>query len=671
MFGLGLFLALAGRAQTDGSIDWPFTTLSSAQAGAILSAPTIDDQGVIYFGLEIGNESSANPRGRVIALNANGILKWSFDTPDWVDASPLVGRGDSTLYVGCWDGVLYALDRSTGTVKWTYDTGGFISATSSQGPDGTLYVPGGDGSLYALSTAGELKWSFVATDWIQSSPTVAADGVIYFGSWDDTFYALSPTGQLLWSALTGGDVVGSAAIAADGTVIFGSRDRFVYALNLDGSLRWSLDTGDSVEASPVISADGTIYIGSSSGKFFALTPDGNIKWQKQLTKAIYGTAAIRADGSVVVGASDFKLHAWSSSGAELWTTELGDWVDSSPVVGENGRLYVGSHDKKLYSIVSSSGSDLNGDWPQFQRTARRDGWQMRGSTGTATGKLQNLSVRTTAGTGSQTLVAGFVVEGSGTRSILLRGVGPTLASSFGLTGVLSDPRLTLYAPSGAEAGSNDNWFSASNAAAISSAAATLGAFPLGAQSLDAAALANFGAGPSSVHITGANATPGIALVEAYDAGGDDGTRLINVSARSQVGTGSAVLIAGFVIDESMTLLIRGVGPALASFGVEGVLADPVVRIFDTAGLLTQSNNAGTTSDALMIAAEAQALGAFALPTNALDAALIVTLPAGVYSAVVEGANGGTGVGLIEVYVLSPGGTGTGSRLYTNSSINLD
>ena len=661
MFSLGLALVCGGKAQTDGAIAWAYTTLSSALAGAILSSPTIDAEGVIYFGLEIGSDSSPTPRGRVIALNANGTQKWSFDTLDWVDASPLVGRGDNTIYVGCWNGVFYALNRATGAVRWSYDTGGFISATAAQGPDGTLYVPGGDGTLYALSRAGALQWSYVATDWIQSAPTVAADGVIYFGSWDDRFYALSPSGQLLWSVLAGGDVVGSAAIAADGSIIFGSRDRFVYALNLDGSLRWSVDTGDGVEASPVIAADGTIYIGSSSGKFFALNPNGSIKWQKQLTEAIYGTAAVRADGSVVVGASDFKLHAWSATGAELWTTELGDWVDSSPVVGENGRLYVGCYDKKLYSIVSTVGADLNGDWPQFQRTAQREGWQMRGSMSNATGRLQNLSVRTTAGTGSQTLVAGFVVEGGGTRSMLLRGVGPTLLSSFGLTGVLADPRLTIYAPGGVESGENDNWFSAVNAAAMASAAITLGAFPLGATSLDAGALANFGAGPNSVHVTGADATPGIALVEAYDAGGSEGTRLINVSARSQVGTGSEVLIAGFVIDEAMTLLVRGVGPALGNYGVEGTLVDPLIKIFDTHGLLTQSNNAGTTSDAAVIAAEAATLGAFPLPTTALDAALIVTLPAGVYSAVVEGVNGGKGVGLVEVYVLSPGGSFGSSR----------
>ena len=656
---MGLFFSLVGmsqgaQAQTDGAVDWPYKTLDSVQAGAILSSPALDETGVIYFGLEIGSESSPDPEGEVIALNPNGSLKWKFEAPDWIDASPLIGRGDDTIYVGCWDGNLYALNRSDGTLKWSYDTDGFISGTTAQGPDGTLYVPGGDGSLHALNADGSVRWIYLVEDWIQSSPVVAADGVIYFGCWDNTFYALSAEGVLLWSVETGGDIVGSAAIAADGTVIFGSRDRFVYAINLDGSLKWSVDTGDGVEASPVISADGTIYIGSSSGKFLALNPDGTTKWEKQLTEAIYATAAVRADGSVVVGASDFNLHAWSASGAELWTTELGDWVDSSPVVGENGRLYVGSYDKILYSIVSTVGADLSGDWPQFHRTANRGGWQMRGTTDAATGRLQNLSVRTTAGTGSQTLVAGFVVEGPGTRSMLLRGVGPTLQESFGLTGVLSDPKITIFDHDGVESGGNDNWFLAPNVGEITTTAQTLGAFPLGALSADAAALTDFGMGPNSVQVTGADATPGIALVEAYDAGGDGETRLLNVSARSQVGTGSEVLIAGFVIDGTMTLLVRGVGPALAGFGVEGTLADPVVKIFDAAGLLTQGDNAGSTSDAGLIASKAQELGAFALPDNALDAAIIVTLPAGVYSAVVEGVGGGAGVGLVEVYVLAPG-----------------
>ena len=650
--GLSVMGAAVGRAQTDGTMQWSYTTLSSAVAGAILSSPAVDADGVVYFGLEIGAAGSLNPRGRVLALRSDGTLKWSFDTPDWVDAAPLVGRDGDTIYVGCWDGKLYALDRDNGALKWSYNTEGFISAGTAQAPDGTLYVPGGDGLLHALSETGAVKWVFPASDWIQSAPSVAADGVIYFGSWDDSFYAVNPDGSLAWSVVTGGDVVGSAAIAADGTVIFGSRDRYVYALNLDGSLRWSLETGDSVETSPVIGEDGTVYIGSSDGIFRAISPAGAVLWSKNLGEAIYATAAVRADGSVLVGASDFTVHAWSATGAELWTVATGDWLDSSPVVATDGRIYVGSYDKKLYAIHGTSGPALSADWPQYQRTAGRGGWQPRGETSSATGRLLNLSVRTTAGTGAQTLVAGFVVAGAGQRSMLLRGVGPTLAESFGLTTALADTQLKIFNPAGEQVVTNDDWGDV-DGSGIAAAASALGAFPLVEGSADAATLASFGTGGNSVHVTGADGATGLALVEAYDAGGDVGARLVNLSARSQVGTGADVLIAGFVIDETMTLLVRGVGPALTGFDVPGAIGDPLVQVFGSAGLIVQVDDMAETSDAAIVAARASSVGAFPLPANGKDAAMIVTLPAGAYSAVVKGADGGTGVGLVEVYVLAP------------------
>ncbi len=648
-------LAAGGRGQADGTLVWPtYTTLSSATAGAIVSSPSVDGDGTVYFGLEIGSSSSVSTSGRVLALRPDGALKWQVDLPDWVDASPLVGRDGATIYVGCWDGKFYALNRESGTVKWSYDTEAFISASAAQAPDGTLYVPGGDGLLHALTESGAVKWVFPAADWIQFAPAVAADGVVYFGSWDDSFYAVNPDGSLVWSAQTGGDLVGGAAVAADGTVVFGSRDRYVYALNLDGSSKWSLETGDSVEAAPVIGPDGTVYIGSTDGVFRAIAPNGTVKWSRDLGAEIYATAAVRADGSVIVGASDYRVHAWSATGAPLWTIEAGDWIDSSPVVASSGRIYVGSYDKKLYAIHGTAGPALSGDWPQFQRTAERGAWQPRGETTEAAGRLLNLSVRTQAGTGPQTLVAGFVVAGAGQRAMLLRGVGPTLADSYDLVTALQDTQLRIFDPSEAELGFNDDWDAESESAtSIAEAAASLGAFPLLSGAGDAAMLADFGAGVNSVHVTGAGGATGLALVEAYDAGGDAATRLVNVSARSQVGTGAEVLIAGFVIDDTMTLLVRGVGPALSAFQVAGVLADPLVEIHGESGLITQVDDLALTSDAAVVAARAAAVGAFALPGDGLDAAMIVTLPAGVYSAVVKGADGGSGMGLVEVYVLAP------------------
>ena len=128
--------------------------------------------------------------------------------------------------------------------------------------------------------------------------------------------------------------------------------------------------------------------------------------------------------------------------------------------------------------------------------------------------------------------------------------------------------------------------------------------------------------------------------------------LVNLSARTRVGTGSELLITGFVIagSEPKRLLIRGVGPALAGFGVGGVLADPQLALYrqGSSAVLRQNDDWGLGGATAPAAAAAQA-GAFALPANSRDAALLVVLEPGAYTAQISGAGGGTGVALLELY----------------------
>jgi hypothetical protein len=131
-----------------------------------------------------------------------------------------------------------------------------------------------------------------------------------------------------------------------------------------------------------------------------------------------------------------------------------------------------------------------------------------------------------------------------------------------------------------------------------------------------------------------------------------GTRLVNVSARMNVTTGEGTLIAGLVIVGSApnTVLIRGVGPTLAVFGVTGVLADPTIAVFSGTTRIASNDNweTGTNTVPQMIAANAQ-VGAFALQAGSKDAALLVTLPPGNYTVQVTGVANTTGVALVEVY----------------------
>jgi len=134
-----------------------------------------------------------------------------------------------------------------------------------------------------------------------------------------------------------------------------------------------------------------------------------------------------------------------------------------------------------------------------------------GATGTA--RLVNLATRAFVGAGEQIMIPGFVVSGSGTTRLLIRAIGPTLAS-FGVSGVLADPQLTLFSGTTTIA-ANDNWSSAANSAEVTSAAASAGAFALTNGSRDAALLVELAAGSYTVAVSGVGGATGTALVEIY------------------------------------------------------------------------------------------------------------------------------------------------------------
>jgi probable HAF family extracellular repeat protein len=274
------------------------------------------------------------------------------------------------------------------------------------------------------------------------------------------------------------------------------------------------------------------------------------------------------------------------------------------------------------------------------------------------GRLINLSSRVNVGTGANQLIAGYVVGGQGTagnEALLIRASGPSL-TPFGVTGVLSDPSLQLHGPSGVIA-SNSGWGGSTQ---VASTAALVGAFPwTSASSKDSALVESLPGGAYTAEITGSTGDTGVALAEIYDATPESTytvatPRLVNLSARAQVGTGGNVLIAGFVIGgtTSKTVLIRASGPALSAFGVSGALPDPLLQLYQSNSGGTSTllgTDAGWNGDA-QIASTAASVGAFSWGgTGTPDSALLLTLPPGAYTAEISGASGDTGVALIEIY----------------------
>lgn len=274
---------------------------------------------------------------------------------------------------------------------------------------------------------------------------------------------------------------------------------------------------------------------------------------------------------------------------------------------------------------------------------------------TTQARLANLSARGLASTGDNTLIVGFVTGGTGTKSLLIRAIGPTLATQ-GISSPLADPQLALHNSSGTITAANDDWSAnASDAEGISAAAQRVGAFALPSGSKDAALLRDLSAGLYSITI-GLTGTPGIALLEIYDADSSTSNRqLVNLSTRDYVGTGDQVLIAGFVIagTDPKRVLLRAVGPGLAAQGVGGVNADPYLSLFQGSTRIATNDDWSRSNQADLLPAIFTKVGAFQLQTGSHDSALLLTLPPGVYSAELSGRNGETGVGLLEIYEVLP------------------
>ncbi|QYM79529.1 immunoglobulin domain-containing protein [Horticoccus luteus] len=263
-------------------------------------------------------------------------------------------------------------------------------------------------------------------------------------------------------------------------------------------------------------------------------------------------------------------------------------------------------------------------------------------------RFTNLSIRSRAGAGSQTLIVGFVVNGAGTMPLLVRGIGPAL-SAFGVTNAVPDPRLRLFDAHGTEVDGNDNW---NGSLALRDEFRIVGAFEPAADSKDAALYSERPAGAYTFHAVTNDGTEGVALAELYVADAGPGTTdLVNISARTYVGTGDDVLIAGFVVagNAPKRLLIRGLGPTLAGYGVTGVLANPVLRVFEGGTEIALNDDWQGGAD--LKAAFATVGAAPMASDSSQDAALLITLEPGIYTAQVSGVSGSAGVALVEIFAL--------------------
>jgi hypothetical protein len=349
------------------------------------------------------------------------------------------------------------------------------------------------------------------------------------------------------------------------------------------------------------------------------------------------TAQPRSQVAVPGGAATFTLGA---TGATAYQWKKNDVAIAGATTSTLGLRNVTAADSGLYTaLVRNAAGEENMTTPVTLNVSL-----------IAAARLPNLSIRTRLGT--EPLIIGFTVGGSavvGAKPLLVRAIGPSLAQ-FGVSSVADDPMLQIFSGSSTLT-QNDNW---GGTPALTAAFVGAGAFALEPTSKDAAVATSLVPGSFTIHVGTVTTRPGIVLAEIYDLypqneSSERTPRLTNLSARSHAGTGDDVLLVGFAVDgvASRTVLIRAVGPSLAQFGVNGVLLNPQLELFRSDGSALRSNDdwAGTTE----LSSTFAQVGAFPLAGPSRDAALLVTLEPGTYTAKVSGVGATAGTALIEIY----------------------
>ena len=268
-----------------------------------------------------------------------GLLRWKFATHGRVSSSPAVV--DGRVYLGSYDGNLYALDAASGKLRVEVRDRGRAplqrppssrrgagrrgDARSvrrvpvlARGRCGHVYFGSGDGNVYALAADnGALRWRFKTGNVVHASPALA-DGILYVGSWDSYFYALdAKSGVQRWRFKTGedpaiGNQVGiqSSAAIANGIVYFGCRDSHLYALDAaSGARALGVLDGDLLGRQLPAVRDGIVYFATSD------------------------TAAVHAVDA--------------ASGAPLYSLSFNHWPFFSSPTLAGDYLYIGSHSGKL------------------------------------------------------------------------------------------------------------------------------------------------------------------------------------------------------------------------------------------------------------------------------------------------------------------------------------
>lgn len=361
---------------------WKFQT-----NGDIDSSPVIGPDGTIYVGSDDANLYAIHPE--------TGEEIWQFKTGGAIRSSPSVSS-DGAIYFGSLDRHLYAINIK-GALRWSVNLGDYIfSSPAFSYDERILYVGSSDGNIYAInSSSGTIKWQYKTNNKIVSSPSVGHDGigqVVYVGSLDKKLYALNAiTGQLKWIFSAKSEIYGSPAIGSDGRIYFGEcktgsaneYDFNIYCLNVDGSKFWEFNGGTGFYSSPAIGSDGKIYVGSWDGYMYSINSNGTYSWSVRTSPPsdINSSPALGSNEMVFAGSKDGNFYAFQSPNVDEeqlrgdWVFETGDSIQySSPVIDKNGTIYFGSRDNCVYAVNPGNSDEEVVSWSMFRGGENHPGY---------------------------------------------------------------------------------------------------------------------------------------------------------------------------------------------------------------------------------------------------------------------------------------------------------
>jgi len=599
-----------------------------------ISAQSIKQYDVIDLGVVhgdvLGDSSSGlalNNSGQVVGVNAAGDPAYFFGRyafeysdgmlidlgqladPNYVDpdatANDINDSGQIVGFAAISTGFYHAFLYSNGTMS---DLGavGLLAGQQSQG--------------YGINTSGEVVGYY-------GNPNSNIGAFLYSGGvvtdigslgGDRTWpFAINDSGQIVGFSQTSEEQA-HAFLYHDGTMLdvgamgmLAGHDSIAYGINNTGDVVGSYSASDG-HSHAFLYSEGSILDLGTLGPLSGSDSYANKINSSGEVVGHYSTSDNLSHSFLYASGAVYNLDNLVAPGSGWALQGAGDINDAGQITG------AGIHNGKIRAFLATPGDITVPPAPN----------------------LLNISTRLQVLDGDNVLIGGFIITGSDTKKVLLRGLGPSLASA-GVTGWLPDPYLELHDQTGTIA-TDEDWKDTQESEIEASGIAP-------ADDKEAAIVATLSPGAYTVILRQTDGGTGIGLVEAYDLDQAANSTLANISTRGFVDTGDNVMIGGFISGSSLngggTILVRAIGPSLVSSGVPNTLQDPILELHDSNGAVLQTNDNWKDTQAAEIMATGLA------PMDERESAILTTLAGNAYTAIVRGMGNTTGVALVEVYNL--------------------